>query len=245
MDKYLVIVPTYNERLNIAPLTRQILEQGSNYHVLIIDDNSPDMTGEIADQLAQIYDGRVKALHNPGKSGLGNAYLQGFDYALQHNYSYIFEMDADFSHKPSDLPRLLASARRSGVAIGSRNVLGGGVENWPWYRKVISRGGSLYSRSVLGLKVHDCTGGFKCFRRDVLHTLNLREQVQSTGFGFQVEVNSLCEWSGYRITEVPIIFADRKYGKSKMSNKIFIEALFMVWRLKFNRLEQGPTRLAA
>lgn len=237
MDRCLVIVPTYNERENIARLVEEIQRQGKEFEVLIVDDHSPDGTGELADELAARYPGRVHALHRTGKLGLGTAYLEGFRYGLERGYDYLFEMDADFSHKPEYLPALLKAAQENGVAIGSRLVAGGGVENWPWYRKLISRGGSLYSRLVLGLKIHDCTGGFKCFSRALLQTLNLAENVRSTGFGFQIEVNCLCEWNGFNIAEVPIIFPDRVVGKSKMSKKIFLEALLMVWKLRARQAE--------
>lgn len=237
MTRCLVIIPTYNERENIARLISEIQKQGPEFDVLIVDDNSPDGTGQLADWLATTNPGRVQVLHRAGKLGLGTAYLEGFRYGLERGYDYLFEMDADFSHKPEYLPALLRAAQQTGVAVGSRLVAGGGVENWPWYRKLISRGGSLYSRLVLGLKVHDCTGGFKCFSRAVLQALNLPENVRSTGFGFQVEVNSLCEWNGFEIAEVPIIFPDRVEGKSKMNKKIFLEALLMVWKLRARQSE--------
>lgn len=230
--KYLVIVPTYNERENIARLVSEVLAQGPAYEVLIVDDNSPDGTGEIAEELAQRSQGRVQVLHRAGKLGLGSAYLEGFRYGLSKGYDYLFQMDADFSHQPCYLNQLLAAAQSTGIAIGSRLASGGGVENWPWYRKLISQGGSFYARTLLGLKTRDCTGGFKCFARSTLLALNLGEQVQAKGFGFQVEVNSLCEWYGYDIVEVPIIFPDRALGKSKMNKAIFLEALMLVWKLR-------------
>ncbi len=165
MARCLVVVPTFNERENISRLVVEIQEQGAHFDILIVDDNSPDGTGELADELAAISDGRIQVLHRTGKLGLGTAYLAGFKYGLTKGYDFLFEMDADFSHQPKYLPELLAAAQTSGVAIGSRLVKGGGVTGWAWYRKLISRGGSLYSRTVLGLKVHDCTGGFKCFSR--------------------------------------------------------------------------------
>ncbi len=234
----LVVVPTYNERENIAQLVQEILEQGQEYHVLIVDDNSPDGTGEQADMLAATGKGRVKVLHRAGKLGLASAYLEGFSYGLARGYDFVFEMDADFSHKPEYLASLLKAAQQTGVAVGSRLVGGGKVENWPWYRKAISQGGSLYSRAVLGLKIHDTTSGFKCFSRTTLLALKLAETVQSTGFGFQVEVNCLCEWNGYKIAEVPIIFPDRVLGQSKMTKKIFLEALLMVWKLRASRKQR-------
>ena len=253
MKKCMIVVPTYNERENIARLVSEIGQQGAEFNVLIVDDNSPDGTGDLADQLAATSNGRVQVLHRVGKLGLASAYLDGFRYSLERGYDYIFEMDADFSHQPKYLPALLRAAEQTGVAIGSRLAPGGQVENWPWHRKLISRGGSFYARTVLGLKVKDCTGGYKCFARATLQTLNLTEQVRSTGFGFQVEVNSLCEWSGYGIAEVPIVFPDRVAGKSKMNRKIFLEALLMVLKLRARRasvmaaasqpLYTGPTSL--
>ena len=240
----LVIVPTYNEKENLARLVKEILAQGPEYNVLIVDDNSPDGTGKLAERLAQSSAGRVQVLHRAEKLGLGTAYLEGFRYGLENGYQYLFQMDADFSHKPQYLPFLLAAARRSGVAVGSRNVAGGGVENWPWYRKLISRGGSFYSRAVLGLKVKDCTGGFKCFSRSALQVLNLAENIHSTGFGFQVEVNCLSEWLGYEIAEIPIIFPDRTLGKSKMNGKIFLEALGLVWKLRARKADFLAAALA-
>lgn len=237
MLKCLIIVPAYNECDNIAPLVSAIMAQGQEFDILVVDDNSPDGTGEIADRLAEANQGRVHVMHRPGKMGLGSAYLDGFRFGLEHGYDYLFEMDADFSHKPEYLPALLEGAKRTGVAVGSRNIPGGGVENWPWYRKAISRGGSLYSRSVLGLKVHDCTGGYKCFSRQVLQILNLPENIHARGFGFQVEVNYLVESNGYEISEIPIIFPDRVLGKSKMSKKIFLEAFTLVWKIKFQQRE--------
>jgi dolichol-phosphate mannosyltransferase len=244
MAKHLVVIPTYNERENIVRLTPEVLAQGPEFHILIVDDNSPDGTGRVADELAAHSQGRVHVLHRSGKLGLGTAYLEGFRFGLEHGYDFIFEMDADFSHQPRYLPDLLAAARRTGVAVGSRLAGGGGVENWPWYRKLISRGGSSYSRAVLGLKVQDCTSGFKCFSRAALQVLNLPSQVRSTGFGFQVEVNCLAEWCGYEVVEVPIIFPDRVSGQSKMSKKIFIEALVMVWRLRASKVERLRSILA-
>lgn len=240
----LVIVPTYNEKENLARLVKEILAQGPEYNVLIVDDNSPDGTGKLAERLAQNSAGRVRVLHRAGKLGLGTAYLEGFRYGLENGYQYLFQMDADFSHKPQYLPSLLAAARRNGIAVGSRNVAGGGVENWPWYRKLISRGGSFYSRAVLGLKVKDCTGGFKCFSRSALQVLNLAENIHATGFGFQVEVNCLSEWLGYEIAEIPIIFPDRTLGKSKMNGKIFLEALGLVWKLRARKADFLAAALA-
>jgi dolichol-phosphate mannosyltransferase len=231
----LVIIPTYNERENLQPLVEAVLAVDSDLHILVVDDNSPDGTGDLAERLARDT-GRVYVLHRAGKQGLGTAYLAGFKYALQQDYGFIVEMDADFSHRPEDLPRLLAAARGADVVVGSRSVQGGRVENWSLLRRVISRGGSLYARLALGLTVRDCTSGFKCFRRDVLAKLNL-DGVHSNGFGFQVEMNYLCQRAGFQLAEVPIIFPDRRAGVSKMSGRIFIEAFALVWRLRLRSVE--------
>ena len=236
--KPIVIMPTYNERDNIKVLIRAVLDVDPALHVLVVDDNSPDGTGDLARQLAR-ETGRVELLPRAGKMGLGSAYKAGFAYALARGYSHMVEMDADGSHRPEDLGRLLAAAERADVVIGSRNVPGGRTEGWTWPRQVISKGGSLYARTILRLKIKDCTSGYKCFRREVLDTLDLAS-VQSNGFGFQVEMNYLCQQAGFTVTEVPIIFPDRRQGRSKMSSRIFLEALLLVWRL---RLRPAPPLL--
>ncbi len=228
----LVIIPTYNERDNIRPLVRAVLAVDATLDVLVVDDNSPDGTGALADALAW-ETGRVRVLHRPGKGGLGTAYLAGFRDALDRGYARVVEMDADFSHRPEDLPGLLHAAETAEVVVGSRNVPGGRVENWSPVRNAISKGGSLYARIVLGLPIKDCTGGFKCFRREALTALDLNG-VRSTGFGFQVELNYLCHRAGLRITEVPIVFPDRTRGASKMSGRIAAEAALMVLQLRLD-----------
>ncbi len=228
----LVIIPTYNERDNIEPLVRAVLAVAPALDVLVVDDNSPDGTGALAAALARETD-RVRVLHRPGKGGLGAAYLAGFDYALARDYARVVEMDADFSHRPEDLPRLLRASGEADVVIGSRNVPGGRVENWSPVRNAISKGGSLYARTILGLPIRDCTGGFKCFRREALTALDL-DHVRSNGFGFQVELNYLSHRAGLRIAEVPIVFPDRTRGASKMSGRIAAEAALMVLRLRLD-----------
>lgn len=233
--KSLVVVPTYNERDNIADLVAAILQQGESFDVLIVDDNSPDGTGEIADRLAQL-SSRVRVLHRAGRMGLGTAYVAGFQYGLAADYELLFEMDADFSHDPAYLPCFNAKiAEGYDVVVGSRNIRGGGVRNWPIARRLLSRGGSLYARMILGLDVTDATGGFKCFRRRVLEKLGL-ESIQSNGYSFQIEVNHRCQRLGFRTTEIPIIFTDRVKGGSKMSRRIVLEAIVMVWKLKLEQL---------
>ncbi|MBV8909217.1 MAG: polyprenol monophosphomannose synthase [Gammaproteobacteria bacterium] len=234
----LVIIPTYNERENLESLLKGVLAADLSVDVLIVDDNSPDGTGELADGLAAVSN-RVHVLHRASKLGLGTAYRAGFKYALARDYERIIEMDADFSHRPADLPRLLLAAMTEDVVIGSRNVPGGRAENWSPLRHLVSKGGSLYARFMLSLPVRDCTSGFKCFRREVLECLDL-DDVRSNGYAFQVEMNYLCHRAGFRITEVPIIFPDRKQGRSKMSKRIVIEAAALVWQL---RRQSASTRV--
>ena len=226
----LVIVPTYNERDNLPRLVQAVLAANSNIHILVVDDNSPDGTGALAEEMAR-RTARLRVLHRTGKLGLGSAYIAGFQYALSREYELVVEMDADFSHRPEDLPALLRAAIDADVVIGSRNVPGGRAEGWSWMRQVISKGGSLYARGMLGLPVRDCTSGFKVFRRHVLETLDL-EHLNSNGFGFQVEMNHLCHRAGFKFVEVPIVFPDRVEGTSKMSSRIFLEAAALVWQLR-------------
>ncbi len=235
----IVIVPTYNERDNLPRLARALLDLDPTLTLLVVDDNSPDGTGDLADSLAST-DSRVHVLHRAGKEGLGRAYVAGFRLALEWGYDRIVEMDCDFSHRPEDLPRLLAAADTADVVIGSRNVPGGRAVDWSPIRHLISKGGSLYTRLLLGLPVRDCTSGFKCFRRDVLAALDL-DRVASNGYGFQVELNYLAHRAGFRLVEVPIIFPDRTVGSSKMSGRIVLEAALMVWNLR----RQKPAHVTA
>ncbi|MDP8924115.1 MAG: polyprenol monophosphomannose synthase [Chloroflexota bacterium] len=228
--KSLVIVPTYNERENVPRLLPAILDQDPSFHVLVVDDDSPDGTGRLADELAAT-EPRVHVIHRDGKRGLGTAYVAGFKWALDHGFDYVFEMDADFSHDPADLPRLLAAAMGGDVSIGSRWVTGGGTQNWSLLRTLISRGGSLYAKLILGVPVNDLTSGFKCFASAVLRRLDL-DEIHSNGYAFQVEVNYRCHRLGYRIAEVPIMFVDRRVGRSKMSPWIVLEAMGVVWKLR-------------
>lgn len=230
--RVLIIIPTYNERDNIGPLLAQIHEALPIADVLVVDDNSPDGTGQLADELAK-KDPRLKVLHREGKLGLGTAYLTGFRYALDAGYDFVFEMDADFSHDPRYLPKLIDEAQSgTDLVLGSRYVTGGGTVNWGVGRQLISQGGSLYARSVLGVKVRDLTGGFKCFNRRVLEGINLAE-VLSSGYGFQIELTYRALKKGFTVKEIPIVFEDRRVGQSKMSRKIFIEAFTVVWKLRF------------
>lgn len=238
----LVCVPTYDEAENVGPITRAILEATPDVDVLVIDDNSPDGTGRLADAIAA-REPRVQVLHRKGKEGLGKAYLAGFAWALERSYELIIEMDADFSHNPSYLRPMLELARTADVVIGSRNVKGGGTVNWGLGRKLLSRGGSLYARTVLGLPVRDVTAGFKCFRREVLQAIDL-PSVQCSGYAFQIELKYRAVKMGFRVTELPILFEDRRVGQSKMSRRIVLEAIAKVWSIRRRGLPQAGRPLA-
>jgi len=228
-----MIVPTYNEKENIARLIGQLRTLEGDVHVLVVDDNSPDGTGEIADQYAA-RDSRIHALHRSGKLGLGTAYLESFRYALANDYELIQQMDCDFSHDPHDLPRMFEAIKEADLVLGSRNVKGGGTKNWPWYRKLISRGGSFYARTILGIHVRDVTGGFKCWRREVLQAIDL-DAIESNGYSFQIEMTWRAIQAGFRVKEIPIIFSDRELGKSKMQSSIVFEAMGMCWKLRLGK----------
>jgi dolichol-phosphate mannosyltransferase len=225
-----VCLPTYDERDNLEPITRAILAATPEVDVLVIDDSSPDGTGELADRLAAA-ERRVQVLHRAGKEGLGKAYLAGFAWALERGYELVLEMDADFSHNPRYLPRMLELAREADLVLGSRNVEGGGTVNWGIGRKVLSRGGSLYARTILGVRVRDLTGGFKCFRREVLEAIDLAS-VECSGYAFQIELTYRALRKGFRVVETPIIFEDRRVGQSKMSRRIVLEAISKVWSIR-------------
>jgi dolichol-phosphate mannosyltransferase len=235
--KTLIIIPTYNERQNIEPLFEAIFTVNNDVNILIVDDNSPDKTHELVEELSQgLYKDKVFLLKRAGKLGLGTAYVAGFKWALAHSYDYIMEMDADFSHNPIYINDFLREIKTADLVIGSRYVTGGGVVNWGLGRKFISRGGGIYSRLILGIPVNDVTGGYKCFRREVLESIDL-DSVKSNGYSFQIEMNYRTYLKGFRIQEVPIIFEDRRVGQSKMSRKIFLEAIMMVWRLRLAKAE--------
>lgn len=234
----LVVIPTYNERANLTTLLPAILED-PRFHVLIVDDNSPDGTARLVRELCASYPGRLFLLRRAGKLGLGTAYLAGFRWALARDYECVCEMDADFSHDPAMLPRLLDAAQHADLVLGSRYVNGGGTANWSRLRRAISRGGSLYARGVLGLPFRDLTGGFKCFRRRVLEALDL-DTIHSTGYAFQIELTYRASLAGFRIVEVPIVFEERRAGKSKMSLGIMLEALLRVWQLRLAGAKPAP-----
>jgi dolichol-phosphate mannosyltransferase len=232
-----LILPTYNEAENLEPFVRAVLPQlestGLEHTVLVVDDNSPDGTGQVADRLAQELE-RVRVLHRPRKEGLGPAYLAGFEVALAEGAELILEMDSDFSHDPADLPRLIAATDSADLVLGSRYVPGGGVEEWGIVRRMLSRGGSSYARLLLGVPVRDLTGGFKCFHRRVLETIDL-EHVHAGGYGFQIELTYSAVQAGFTVSEVPITFRERRVGRSKMTARIALEAVWKVPALRLRR----------
>ena len=235
VDRALIIVPTYNERENVPRVVAEFLAPVPGSELLFVDDASPDGTGELLDQLAA-EDGRVHVLHRPGKLGLGTAYIDGFRWALARRaYDYVIEMDADFSHDPRYLPRMVELAREGAdVVVGSRYVAGGGTQNWGVGRQLISRAGGTYARTILGMGVRDMTAGFVCYRRQALEALDL-EAVKSNGYSFQIEMKYRAHLAGLKIVEVPIVFEDRRVGQSKMSRAIVAEAFWRVWKLRLQR----------
>ena len=228
--KTLIIIPTYNERENVEPLLERIFAEVPAVEVLIVDDNSPDGTGAIADGAAA-RDPRVHVMHREGKQGLGSAYVAGFRYALDRDYEAVFEMDADFSHNPESLPVFLRELEDADLVLGSRYLNGVTVVNWPIKRLILSYSANVYSRIITGMRVKDLTGGFKCFRRRVLESIDW-SRVRSDGYAFQIEITFKAWRKGFRIREIPIVFVDRKAGESKMSRRIVHEAAWMVWRLR-------------
>jgi dolichol-phosphate mannosyltransferase len=230
-----LILPTYDEAENIEPIVAAALpalaSTGLEHHVLVVDDGSPDGTGDIADRLA-VEHPELEVLHRTSKDGIGPAYLAGFARALELGAELVMEMDSDFSHDPADIPRLVAAADEADLVLGSRYVTGGGVSDWGLGRRLISRGGSLYARLLLGIPVRDLTGGFKCFRRSVLESLDLSD-VGTDGYGFQIEVTYRAVRAGFQVTEIPITFRDRRVGASKMSARIAVEAFWKVPLLRF------------
>ena len=233
----LVIIPTFNERENIASLIESIFSLGQQFHILVIDDSSPDDTAGIVKELQSQFPGELFLEERKEKLGLGTAYIHGFKWALEKGYSFIFEMDADFSHNPFDLRRLYEACKTGGadMAIGSRYVKGGGTGAWPWDRKVLSRGGSLYTRIITWMPVKDTTAGFVCYRREVLEAINL-DEITFLGYAFQIEMKFAAWKLGFRIKEVPIIFEDRKYGVSKMHKGIVKEGILGVLKLRWYSL---------
>ncbi len=234
MSKAFVVIPTYNEQDNLRRLIEQVLQQDESLQVLVVDDNSPDGTGQLADELAAS-NSRINVLHRPGKMGLGSAYRDGFRRAMQLGADLLIEMDADFSHDPAILPVFLEQIKDYDLVIGSRYLNGISVVNWPLRRLMLSYGANWYTRLVTGLTIMDCTSGFKCFRRSLIELIDL-DRVKSDGYSFQIEMHFRSAQLGARIIEVPIIFIDRRVGQSKMSKRIVREAVLMVWKLKLGSL---------
>lgn len=236
-DRKIVIIPTYNERENIENIIRKVFSLDGGYDILIIDDGSPDGTAAIVKRLQQEFTERLHMIERPGKLGLGTAYITGFKWSIDKGYDYTFEMDADFSHNPEDLPRLYQACKDGAdLAIGSRYCDGISVINWPIGRIIMSYYASVYVRTILGMKVYDCTAGFKCYSNKVLRTIDL-DKVEMKGYGFQIEMKYTTYKLGFKITEVPIIFVNRKAGTSKMSGGIFGEAFWGVIKLRFRKLK--------
>lgn len=235
-DRKIVIIPTYNEKENIERIIRKVFSLEGGYNILVIEDGSPDGTAAIVKNLQPEFPDRLFMIERKGKLGLGTAYITGFKWALANSYDYIFEMDADFSHDPDDLPRLLQACKDgAGVAIGSRYCDGISVVNWPIGRIIMSYYASVYVRTILNIKIFDCTAGFKCYTREVLETIDL-ENIRMKGYGFQIEMKYTAHKLGFKITEVPVIFVNRKEGTSKMSGSIFGEAFWGVLKLRFRKI---------
>ena len=243
MAKVLVVIPTYNEAENIHAILDAVLSQGPEVEVLVVDDSSPDGTAEMVKERMK-KDPRIHLLVRPGKMGLGTAYVTGFRWALEHGYDHIIQMDADFSHNPEDIPRLLQMLRTHDVVIGSRYTDGINVVNWPMKRLLLSYFANIYARWVTGVPVRDLTGGFKGWRREVLEAIGL-EEIVSDGYAFQIEMNVKAYSLGFSVVEIPIVFVERRAGVSKMSRRIIWEALWMVWRLRFWRWFRAPARRKA
>jgi len=233
-QRALIIFPTYNERENIEKIVHAVIPLDPRIHVLIVDDSSPDGTGEVADRLA-VELNRVFVIHRAEKQGLGRAYIAGFHWAIEQGFDFIFEMDADFSHSPEYIKDFLKEIQHQDLVIGSRYISGVNVINWPMSRLLLSYYANVYTRIITGLPLRDATGGFKCFRREVLESIDL-DQVKSTGYSFQIEMSMRAWKKGFRIKEIPIIFYDRIAGQSKMSKKIMREAIWMVWSLRLKAM---------
>jgi len=242
-QKTLVIVPTFNERENLPPLVERLMRLPTPVEVLVVDDNSPDGTGKLADEIAG-KNPMLHVLHRQEKNGLGRAYIAGFKWALERDYEFIFEMDGDFSHNPDDIPSFLKAAQDADLVLGSRYRNGIRVINWPLRRLMLSMGAAKYVQIITGMPISDPTGGYKCFRRRTLMALNL-DEIRSNGYSFQIEMTHKIWRQGMRVAETPIIFTDRFLGSSKMSRKIVWEALFMVWRVWFQHgLRRWPKKPA-
>ncbi len=234
MSKALVITPTYNEAQNVTRLIEEVLQQDPSVEILIVDDGSPDGTAMLVQEILQ-NNPRVHLLQRPQKMGLGTAYVAGFKYAIENKFDYVFEMDADFSHNPEKIPVFLEYIREYDLVIGSRYIQGVNVVNWPMKRLLLSYFANIYTRIITGMPVKDATGGYKCYRREVLESINL-DEIKSNGYAFQIEISFKAFKKGFRLFEMPITFVDRNAGVSKMSKKIVYEAVFMVWKLKYRSI---------
>jgi dolichol-phosphate mannosyltransferase len=232
--KTLIIIPTYNELDNLPKLLPEVLSKNEEISILIVDDNSPDGTASFVENEMKNND-RIHLIKRSSKQGLGTAYIAGFKYALQNNFEFIFEMDADFSHDPKEILKFLEEIKNSDLVIGSRYINGVNVINWPMRRLLLSSFANVYTRIITGMPIHDATGGFKCFRRKVLESINF-DQVRSNGYAFQIEMNFKAWKKGFKVKEIPIIFVDRMKGQSKMSKKIVREAVTMVWKLRIKSI---------
>jgi len=233
-EQVVIIVPTYNEIENVQRLVDGIYTHQPDVHILFVDDNSPDGTADLIQKMMEV-NKRIHILQRPNKEGLGRAYIAGFKVALEKGFQYIFEMDADFSHDPKEIPIFLAAIEDQDLVLGSRYIRGVNVVNWPLSRLLLSYFANMYTRIVTGLPIQDATGGFKCFRSSVLETINL-DTIQSNGYGFQIELSFKAWRKGFRIKEIPIIFIDRQFGESKLSRNIMWEAIFLVWKLRLSSL---------
>ncbi|MCL2183109.1 MAG: polyprenol monophosphomannose synthase [Chitinispirillia bacterium] len=243
-SKILIVVPTYNERENITLLIPEIRKVLPGAHVLVVDDSSPDGTSAAVKELMESPEGAgVFVLDREAKQGLGKAYIAGFTWALERDYEYIFEMDADFSHSPEYLPKFIEAAQENDLVIGSRYICGVNVVNWPMSRLLLSYFANKFARFVTGLRIRDCTGGYKCFRRAVLESLNF-DVIASSGYSFQIELNFFAWKKGFKIKEIPIIFTDRQRGVSKMSTKIIREAVLLVWKLRIKSIRSDKPKAA-
>lgn len=242
MNSTLIIIPTYNEADNLPKLIPRILEQEESFEVLIVDDNSPDGTAQVVKTM-QERERRIHLIEREHKNGLGTAYVAGFKFAIAHHFEYVFEMDADFSHDPNELKNLLKKAEECDLVIGSRYVSGVNVVNWPMRRLLLSYMANVYTRLITGMPVRDATGGFKCYRRKVLESIDL-DAIHSNGYAFQIETNFLAWKKGFRVCEIPIVFVDRRVGVSKMSKNIIYEAAWLVWKLKLKSWFDGKRFLS-
>ncbi|HOP50553.1 MAG TPA: polyprenol monophosphomannose synthase [Ignavibacteriales bacterium] len=233
-EKVLIIIPTYNEIENISKMIKYIRENYPDIYILVVDDNSPDGTGDYVENITKT-DDKVKLIRRSGKLGLGTAYVKGFKYAIENKYDYIFEMDADFSHDPAEIKNFLIAIQNADLVLGSRYINGVNVINWPMKRLLLSYFANYYTRLVTGMPIKDATGGFKCFRRKVLENIDL-SKIKSNGYSFQIEMTFKAWVKGFKIVEIPIIFVDRVQGVSKMSKKIVREAVLMVWKLRLLKI---------